>query len=134
MNGNGEKIKITVIDDSKGTVEMMKEFLESRNISVSCASDGYTGLEVVEREMPDIVILDIFMPGMDGIEMLKELRKNDATKDISVIFLTGRSTEVDREEALSYGADAYLTKPYSDYELINEINSVLKKKGKPPLL
>ena len=130
MSGDSEKIKIAVIDDCKSMVAMLKEFLESRDFTVFVAYDGYSGLDIVEKELPDVIILDIFMPGMDGIEMLNELKKNDDTKEIPIIFLTGRYAEVDKEQAMKVGADAYLTKPYSDYELINEINSVLEKKKK----
>jgi len=123
-----EATKITIIDDSKGLVDILKQFLEERGFSVNFAYDGRRGVELVKRKKPDLIILDIVMPESDGRDVLIELRKNEDTKDIPIIMLTVRAEPFDRDYGLELGADAYLPKPYDGYLLLKHIEVVLKKR------
>ncbi|MBL7156904.1 MAG: response regulator [Candidatus Omnitrophica bacterium] len=127
MNKNIKKPKITIIDDEKDLVETLKSFLEDRNFSVSAAYGGLDGLEVIKKEKPDIVILDVMMPDMDGRDVLVELRKNEDTKKIPIIMLTIRSEPFDIDYGMQLGADAYLPKPYTASALLKHIKTILKK-------
>lgn len=131
MLNEQKTIKITVIDDEKEMVSTIKEFLGGRNLSISCAYDGLTGLAVIKRDMPDVIILDITMPVKGGRDMLIELRKDDSIKDIPVIILTAQSEQHVRDYMLELGAYEYLTKPYDSYALLRQIRNVLDKKGCP---
>ena len=122
--------KITIIDDEKGLVNTIKSLLEERGFSVSSAYDAMKGLEVIKRETPDVVVLDIMMPKKDGRDLLKELKEDDATKDIPVIMLTAKDEQFDRDNALAMGAYEYMTKPYDSYALLRQIKNVLEKSGK----
>ncbi len=122
--------KITVIDDEEGLVNTIKNFLEERGFSVSFAYDGTSGVEVIKKEMPDVVILDIMMPGKDGRDVLKELKEDTSTKDIPVIMLTAKAEQFDRDNVLAMGAYEYIVKPYDGYTLLRQIKNVLGKFGK----
>lgn len=128
MPNGADKAKITLIDDDKGMVNSLKEFLESRGFIVSFAYGGLSGLEVIKRERPDLVILDISMPDMDGRDVLVELKKDDDIKDTPVIMLTGREEQFEREHGMELGAYEYLNKPYDSYVLLRQITNVLQKR------
>ena len=125
---NVKKPKIAIIDDEKDLVETLKSFLEERNFSVSTAYGGRDGLEIIKKEKPDMVILDVMMPDMDGRDVLVELKKNEDTKKIPVIMLTIRSEPFDIDYGIQLGADGYLSKPYTASALLKHINAVLKNK------
>lgn len=128
-----EKPKVAVIDDERDLVETIKNLLESRGFAVSVAYDGKSGLELVKSEKPDIVILDITMPLMDGRDVLVQLKKSNDTKDIPIIMLTARGEQYDRTYGLELGADEYLPKPYSGRVLLRQIDHILEKKNKKEL-
>jgi len=126
----GQKPKITVIDDEKEFVETIKRFLESRNFEVSFAYGGYSGLEVIKSERPDLVLLDIAMFDMDGRDVLIKMRENIETQDTPVILLSGKGGQFDSSYSKELGADEYMTKPYKSGLLLEKINSLLEKKKK----
>ena len=126
-----KRIKITIVDDEKDLVGVIKDFLEERGLSVSTAFNGREGVEVIKRERPDLIVLDIIMPGMDGRDVLVELKKDLQTKDIPVIILTVKSEQLDRTYGLELGAYEYLAKPYDGYRLLRQINRILDKKRDP---
>ena len=128
MNGDAKKAKISVIDDEKDLVEALKDFLEPRNFTVSFAYDGRSGLEIIRKEKPDVVLLDIAMPDIDGRDVLVELKNNDDTKDIPVIMLTCKSAQVEIDYGMELGASAYITKPYESPHLLRQIAHVLDEK------
>jgi len=127
-------IKFLVVDDEKGVSEQLKEFLEKRGYKAFAATSGEKALELTKKEKPHIVILDIRMPGLSGIEVLREVKKlNHKTR---VIMLTGYEDERTRSISQELGASAYMTKPYNFDEilktarrLINEIYDEEAKKG-----
>jgi DNA-binding response OmpR family regulator len=120
--------KITIIDDEKDLVLTIKELLEGREFNVSFAFDGQKGLEVINLERPDLVLLDINMPCMDGRDVLAKLKKEDTTKDIPVIMLTGRDEQFDRDYGLELGAYDYITKPYDATVLLRQVRKALDKR------
>jgi two-component system alkaline phosphatase synthesis response regulator PhoP len=129
MDDIARKNKIALIDDEKGLVETIKAFLETRNFSVVCAYDGLSGLDLVKKEMPDIIILDIMMPKKDGRDTLVELKKSADTKNIPVIVLTAKDEQFVRNYMLELGAYEFIAKPYDSYALLRQITNVLKKKA-----
>lgn len=116
--------KILVVDDEPKIVDMVRKFLESEGFAVRAAYDGLVGLELARAEAPDLVILDVMLPGLDGLEVLKRLR---GQSDVPVIMLTARSEEIDRLLGLGLGADDYVTKPFSLRELALRIRAVLRR-------
>lgn len=115
---------ILVVDDESRMIQFTTMNLELEGFRVISASDGYEALEKVTRELPDLVLLDIMMPDMDGFETLKRLRE---ISDVPVIFLSVKGEEYDRVHGLDLGADDYITKPFSPRELVSRIRAVLRR-------
>ncbi len=121
------KETILLVDDDKDLLDLLNLKLGQEDFKILTAEDGKSGLEMVKRKKPDLVVLDVNMPKMNGMEVCKALRSDDKTKDVSIIMLTERSEEVDRVLGLEFGADDYLTKPFSPRELILRIRSIFKR-------
>ncbi len=115
---------ILVVDDEPHLVQAVRMHLELESFRVISADNGYQAIEKVVRETPDLVILDVMMPDMDGLTTLKKIREVSA---VPVIFLSVRGEEFDRVRGLDLGADDYMTKPYSPRELISRIKAVLRR-------
>jgi two-component system KDP operon response regulator KdpE len=115
---------ILVVDDEPRMVRFIRMNLEVEGARVSEAHDGLEALDKVREELPDLVLLDVMMPKMDGFEALQEIRK---VSDVPVIMLTVRADEEDRIRGLDLGADDYLGKPFSPRELVSRINAVLRR-------
>lgn len=124
FNGKNGK-KITVIDDERELVDTIKAFLEGRGFEVSVAYGGTRGLDIIREELPDLVLLDVNMPDLDGRDVLSKLKKEEATKNIPVIILSARNDQFDEELGRELGATDYVTKPYSSHSLLKKINEVL---------
>ena len=122
---------ILVVDDESRMVRFIRMNLELEGCRVIEANDGFEALEKVRKELPDLVILDVMMPGMDGFETLRELRE---FSDVPVIMLTVRADEEDRIRGLELGADDYLAKPFSPRELVSRIKAVLRRAEMPPVV
>jgi two-component system OmpR family response regulator len=116
--------KILVIDDERKIVDMITKFLKAEGFQVLSAYDGLAGMEIVQSEPVDLVVLDVMLPGLDGFEVLQRIR---STKDIPVIMLTARTEEIDKLLGLGMGADDYITKPFSLKELVFRIRAVLRR-------
>ena len=116
--------KILVVDDDPHIREVIQFALEKAGMEALHARDGREALDRVDQDPPDLVILDINMPEMDGLEVCKELRK---TSDIPVLFLSSRDDEIDRVLGLEIGGDDYVTKPFSPRELVARVNVILKR-------
>jgi two-component system alkaline phosphatase synthesis response regulator PhoP len=119
--------KILVVDDEPGILSLVTAYLKSEGYDYTTASDGIAGLQAVRTYQPDLIVLDIMLPGMDGIEMLSQLRRES---DAYVIMLTARSEETDKIVGLSVGADDYLPKPFSPRELMARIKAALRRMQK----
>ncbi len=111
-------LKVLVCDDERHIVRLIQVNLEREGYKVVTAYDGKEGLEKVQSEKPDLMVLDVMMPYMDGFEVLKTLRRDSATADLPVIMLTAKAQDKDVFEGYTYGADMYLTKPFNPRELI----------------
>ncbi len=116
--------KVLIVDDEPRMVQLIAMNLKLEGYTTVSASDGYQALEKVTKEMPDIVILDIMMPDMDGFETLKRIRE---ISSVPVIFLSVKGEEPDRVRGLDLGPDDYITKPFSPRELISRIKAVLRR-------
>ena len=128
------KPTILVIDDDHDLLGLLSLKLGKEEFKVLLASDGKSGFEMVKNKKPDLVVLDINMPKMSGLEVCKALRSDEKTIDVPIIMLTAKSEEIDRVLGLEFGADDYLTKPFSPRELILRIKNILKRthSAKPP--
>src|SRR5579859_5725706 len=129
-------LKILVIDDEINIIEFIKLGLGYEGFQVDSAMDGPQGLAAAQRIDPDIVILDLMLPGMDGLEVCRRLRTNPTTQDVPVLMLTAKDEVSDRIVGLQTGADDYLTKPFDFYELLERIKAILRrqKRGKEALI
>jgi len=116
---------IMVVDDSPDLVEIVRITLESKGFAVRCAYDGTQVFDFLKKQKPDLVILDIMMPLMDGFEVLTRLKCNPATASIPVILLTVKGQPEDVIGGYRRGADFYITKPFDNTQLLQEVNSIL---------
>ena len=116
--------KVLVIDDEEKILNLVTSYLDKEGYEYFTAQDGLTGLKLAREKKPDIIVLDIMLPGMDGIELLSQLRRES---DVYVIMLTAKTEETDKIVGLSVGADDYVTKPFSPRELTARIKAVLRR-------
>jgi CheY-like chemotaxis protein len=119
------KPKILIADDEPALRFLVHETLDSEKIEIIEAADGLEALEIVRRENPRLVLLDVAMPGMSGNEVCREIKADPATRAIMVVMLTAHSQTRDRELALASGADHFMTKPFSPVQLLKLVNQVL---------
>lgn len=119
--------KILIIEDNEDVRENTADILELSNYNVSTAENGKIGLKKIKQFLPDIIICDIMMPELDGYEVLQNLNKNNKTASIPFIFLTAKSEKTEIRKGMNLGADDYLTKPFSENELLEAIECRLKK-------
>ncbi len=116
--------KILVVDDEQSIIDLVTAYLRQEGYEVHTAMDGPSGLRSARAFNPDLIVLDVMLPGMDGIEVLTRLRRES---DVYVIMLTAKSEETDKIVGLSVGADDYLTKPFSPRELVARIKAALRR-------
>lgn len=121
---DGERTHILVVDDEPRMVRFVRMNLDLEGYSVSEANTGFEALEKVRSELPDLVLLDVMLPEMDGFETLQEIRR---VSTVPVIMLTVKGEETDRIRGLDLGADDYVTKPFSPRELVSRIRAVLRR-------
>lgn len=121
------RVKILIVDDEKDTVIPLKMFLESNNYNVVEAYAGHEGIEKALTEVPDLILLDLMLPDMDGYEVCNRLKKKLSTRLIPIIMLTGKGAINNKIEGLEIGADDYITKPFDLKELIARIRTVLRR-------
>lgn len=117
--------KILACDDERHIVRLIQVNLERAGYAVVTAFDGAEALRKVEAERPDLIVLDVMMPKMDGFEVLKRLQANPETRDIPIIMLTAKAQDADVMRGWSSGASAYLTKPFNPLELLTFVKRVL---------
>lgn len=122
-------VKVMVVDDEPELREMVRRYLEAEDFVVTEAGDGDAALVAMRSDEPHLVVLDVGMPGRDGFETLRELRR---TTNVPVIMLTARTEEIDRVIGLTVGADDYVTKPFSPRELVARIRAVLRRTAVDP--
>lgn len=116
--------RILIVDDEPSIVGLVSAYLKSEGHQVLTAPDGPSGLRAAHTHKPDLILLDVMLPGMDGIELLERLRRDS---DVFVIMLTARTEEADKVMGLMVGADDYVTKPFSPRELMARVNAALRR-------
>jgi DNA-binding response OmpR family regulator len=123
--------KILVVDDEAVLVETIAYNLEQAGYQVLTAADGVSALEAARREHPDLILLDIMLPGMDGLEVCRQLRREDATATIPIVMLTAKADEIDKVVGLEVGADDYVTKPFGRRELLARVRALIRRSDYP---
>lgn len=121
--------KILAVDDEKHIVRLVQVNLERAGYEVVTANDGKEALQKVQDENPDLVVLDVMMPYMDGFEVLQNLRRNPATREIPVIMLTAKAQDADVFKGWQSGVDCYLTKPFNPMELLSFVKRIFDSMG-----
>lgn len=122
-------IKILLVDDEPSILQLISAYLAPDGYQVITATDGTSGMQAILTEKPDIVVLDVMLPGMDGIEILSRIRRES---NVYVILLTAKTEETDKIVGLSVGADDYVTKPFSPKELVARIKSAIRRLNTKP--
>jgi DNA-binding response OmpR family regulator len=118
---------VLVIEDERDIVELIRYNLEREGFAVKAAGDGSAGLQMAERDLPDLVLLDLMLPKMDGLEVCKAMKENPRTTHIPVIMVTAKGEESDVVVGLSLGADDYIAKPFSPKVLVARVKAVLRR-------
>lgn len=119
------KQRVLVVDDDELTLEILRTILDLEEFDVSTAPDGETALDMVSSgDLPNVIVCDVMMPGINGFEVCRTLKTQDRTADIPVVLLTAKDLEEDRQNGFEAGCDAYLTKPFSPLELIDQLNAL----------
>jgi len=123
-----DKVKILIVDDEPNIVQTLQDRLEMNDYNVVTACNGKEGLDQAIQEQPDVVLLDVIMPVMDGLEMLEALRKEPTCENISVVMLTARSQTQDIARANACGIEDYIVKPFDLSELLEKIESIIESR------
>ncbi len=122
---------ILVVDDEPHIIEVVRDYLKQAGYRVLTARDGRTALTIARHEQPDLVVLDLMLPGgIDGLDVCRSLRQDPALADVPIIMLTARIEETDRLIGLELGADDYVTKPFSPREVVARVRAVLRRAGR----
>ncbi|WP_306350166.1 response regulator transcription factor [Flavobacterium sp. '19STA2R22 D10 B1'] len=116
--------KILIVDDEPNIVMSLEYTFKKNNYQVFIARDGQEALDLLKVELPDLIILDIMMPHLDGYATLEQIKKEEKLKNCKIIFLTAKSKESDIEKGLSLGADLYVTKPFSVKKLVENVEQL----------
>lgn len=119
-------IKVLIIDDDHLIVELLKEKLNTEGFEVTAVHDGLSGIECMLKESPDLVLLDIMMPGIDGFEVCKKLKESPATSSMPIVFISARSAQDDIDRALALGANDYIIKPFDTLTIGNRLKKICK--------
>jgi len=121
--------KILLIDDNDALCEIIRMLLEKEGFAVAVSHDGNDGLDNIHKEKPDLVILDLGLPGLPGEEVCRRIRKDDDIAKTPVIMLTAKQEDSDRIVGRVIGADSYITKPFESEKLLKEMNRLLSRSG-----
>jgi DNA-binding response OmpR family regulator len=117
--------EILIVDDEPSIVVPIQFLMEQQGYSVIVAENGHDALDLIYKYHPDLVLLDIMLPGIDGYEVCEIVRLNPKLRDVKIMFLTAKGREVEIAKGLALGADAYITKPFSNAELVAKVKTVL---------
>jgi DNA-binding response OmpR family regulator len=117
--------EILIVDDEPSIVVPVQFLMQQQGYTVLVAGDGHDALDMIYKYQPDLVLLDIMLPGIDGYEVCEIVRLNPKLRDVKIIFLTAKGREVEIAKGLALGADDYITKPFSNAELVTKVKMVL---------
>ncbi|MEL7419989.1 MAG: response regulator transcription factor [Cyanobacteria bacterium J06629_2] len=120
-------MEILIVEDEQEIAQLIEQTLTQESFSCRVANDGLTALDIFKQQQPDVVILDIMLPGLDGLEVCTRIRQQPYDKDPYIMMLTARGEEIDRVIGLSTGADDYLVKPFSPRELVARVRALLRR-------
>ncbi len=123
--------RILIIEDDKDIVELVRYNLEKERFQVAWASDGLSGLAQVRKSPPDLLLLDLMLPKLPGLEVCREIRRDPSLNRLPILMLTARGEEADRVVGLELGADDYVTKPFSPRELVARVKALLRRSAPP---
>jgi two-component system, OmpR family, alkaline phosphatase synthesis response regulator PhoP len=126
MSDNNQKCRVLLVDDDEQILHSLRVYLELENYQVRTAGNGREALDRLREELPEILILDIMMPELDGYQVLEKLKENPEMSDLPVIMLTAKGQDVDVLKGYKMGAASYMTKPFNLNELVENIELVLK--------
>jgi len=121
------KEKVLIVDDEKDIVKMLDYNLKKEGFRTVLAYEGEEALDLAKKERPDLIILDLMLPGIDGLEVCKQLKKEEASANTPIIMLTAKTQEADKIVGLELGADDYVTKPFSPGELVARIKALIRR-------
>jgi DNA-binding response OmpR family regulator len=121
---NNKGISILIAEDEPNIVESLTFLLEREGYAVSAVGDGDTALRILQQAPPGLLILDVMLPGRNGFEILKTIRSDGSLAGLKVIILTAKGQEKDRKTALDLGANAFITKPFSNQDLVDQVNHI----------
>ena len=119
--------RILVVDDEEHIVELIKFNLEKEGCTVFTANSGDVALKIAKDKMPDLILLDLMLPGIDGLEVCKLIRKDENISEIPIIMITAKSEEIDKIVGLEIGADDYITKPFSVREMVARVKAIMRR-------
>lgn len=132
MTENRDEPTVLIVDDEQHIRELLRMSLRMHGYDVLEAASGRAALDVIEHEQPDLIVLDVMLPDIDGFEVTRRLRRMTAThRDPPILFLSARDATVDRIEGLRLGSDDYVTKPFSVEELVERVRAVLRRSDAP---
>jgi two-component system, OmpR family, alkaline phosphatase synthesis response regulator PhoP len=122
--------RILVVDDEEDLLELVNYNLSREGFRVECVASGEAALAAARKNLPDLIVLDLLLPNVDGLEICRRLKSDDKTRHIPIIMLTAKSEESDMVAGLELGADDYMTKPFSPRELLARVKAILRRKAK----
>lgn len=123
-----EQNRILIVEDEESLLKLESILLTTRGYKVTGASDGLAALKEIELNRPDLILLDIMMPGIDGFEVCRRVKENPVTQSIPIIMLTAKKSSADQARGAEVGADAYLTKPFKSGKILETIDKLLQNK------
>jgi DNA-binding response OmpR family regulator len=124
-----EKIRILLIDDHQTVFRLIEAIFRIRGYTLLYAGSGQQGIVMARQEQPDMILLDVMMPDIDGFKVCQYLKENESTKRIPIMFLTARGAEDDMETGRKAGADGFMTKPFQTIDVLNQIERMLAEKA-----
>jgi two-component system alkaline phosphatase synthesis response regulator PhoP len=119
---------ILIVEDEKDIIEVLRYYLEKENYRIHVAQDGFQALELASKIIPNLILLDLMLPRMDGIETCRRLKADERLREIPVIMVTAKAEEADKIKGLEIGADDYVTKPFSAKELVARVKALLRRR------
>ncbi|WP_417846314.1 response regulator transcription factor [Thalassospira povalilytica] len=122
-----ERPKVLIAEDEETIVESLSFLMEKEGYDVRVATDGQTAISMIARDAPDMVLLDVMMPGCDGFEVVRAVRNDANTKLIPIMMLTAKTREVDRRKGLELGVDDFVTKPFSTRDVVSRVRALLER-------